>query len=615
MSIKCPILSKTLVIADDALLAAQASCVLAQAGTYLTILDGPRMMRPDYHAEVIRRNNAAGRAKPERIIIAGISDEAYNAMMRGFSPGLRGRMHRVNDLAEIERLLNDKSPLQGPPLEWGHDRIGVGLLKALRARSGILFSDGPSPVEAVAPKSAHLVVCEDGEELSQVIAANYALSLGAGLQLIPTIDDPTAEDILERFYSVMDQDRMSPSAALEELKCLLRSHCGEVAIPIGGSLTFVTRRLPYGFAFTEVPSTHLFSFPDLGISILNGFVAEQPNSRGVGVAVLVDPGTTKAPDIEAAVKLLPQRRMLVRAFEAAAASVRAFSEMVELFPYDLLLIATHCGDAPGYRWTYEFTDTEGINRTLVIDIAVGFGATDDDDVVEVTEFMHFVSLDGVDWHDPVAKERHYVGSAIIDFMAQIGSGATEPLEPVKKEVIPRVPGSAALQMYDHNYISLPRALANQGTPIVINNACSSWHRLAEDYTFGNARAYIGTLFPVTGGEAHEVVTKLLDKHFGKPLAAALWSAQREVYGDGVRRPYIATGIFPQRLRPMRADVPTYIAKCLVRSLRQWKAYLAKAGTGKERSKKSVESIIRYYERELGHSRKRWPHVFAGAKPR
>jgi hypothetical protein len=282
MPITCPILSKTLVIADDARLAAQASCVLAQPGTYLPIIDGPRMMRPDNHAEVIRRSNAAARAKPDRIILTGISDEAHDAMIRGFAVGLRGIMHRIIDATEIETLLHGKSSLRGTPLAWGHDRIGVGVLKALRARSGIVFSDEPPPIEPVAPKTDHLVVCEEGDELAQVIAANYAFSLGAGLHLIPAIDDPAAEDILERFYSVTDQQRTSPSAALEELKALLRSHCGNIAIPAGGSLTFVTRHLPYGFAFPEVPSTHLFSYPDLGIAILNGFVAEQPGARGVG---------------------------------------------------------------------------------------------------------------------------------------------------------------------------------------------------------------------------------------------------------------------------------------------------------------------------------------------
>ena len=192
--------------------------------------------------------------------------------------------------------------------------------------------------------------------------------------------------------------------------------------------------------------------------------------------------------------------------------------------------------------------------------------------------MHFFSLDGVDWRDTVAKEQHYVGSAITDFAARTAEGAANPLEPVKKENIPRVIGSAALRMQDHNYISLPHAVADNGTPIVINNACASWHRLAETYAFGNARMYIGTLFPVMGAEAHDVVVQLLDKHFGEPLTEALWSAQREVYGDGsVRRPYIATGAFPQRLRPMSGDVPAYVARCLLRWLRQWEVHLARGG--------------------------------------
>ena len=145
-------------------------------------------------------------------------------MMRGFAPGLRGHMHRIIEGAEIETLLLDKSSLQEPPLAWGRDRIGVGLLKALRVRGGIVFSDEPSPIEPVAPKTDHLVVCEDGDELAQVIAANYAFSLGAGLHLIPAIDDPAAEDILERFYSVMDQQRISAGGTESSASHALRKY-------------------------------------------------------------------------------------------------------------------------------------------------------------------------------------------------------------------------------------------------------------------------------------------------------------------------------------------------------------------------------------------------------
>ena len=65
--------------------------------------------------------------------------------------------------------------------------------------------------------------------------------------------------------------------------------------------------------------------------------------------MLVDPGTTPAPEIEAAVKLLTPRRAFIRVYEGPGANVRAITEMMDHFPYDLLIVATHCGDSDGYR--------------------------------------------------------------------------------------------------------------------------------------------------------------------------------------------------------------------------------------------------------------------------
>jgi hypothetical protein len=248
--------------------------------------------------------------------------------------------------------------------------------------------------------------------------------------------------------------------------------------------------------------------------------------------------------------------------------------MIELFPYDLLLIATHCGDSDGYRWTYEFIDSDGIDRTVVVDIALGVARTGKEDLLNVTQFMRVVSLDGVDWYDPDKAEKICVGNAMIDFFARTGSRGD--LEPVDKKRIPRVVGSAALKMFDNNYISTPVTLAGDSTPIVINNACGSWHRLAGDMTFGNARAYIGTLFMVSDGEAHDVVVKLLDRYYGRPLPNALWSAQRQLYGSGVRRPYVMVGVYTQRLRGSHINAPRYIVQQLSRGLRTWQARLRNA---------------------------------------
>jgi hypothetical protein len=435
-----------------------------------------------------------------------------------------------------------------------------------------------------------------------VIAANYAYALGAGLHIIDETDEVECKELLEAYYSI-DAPHVDPAEVRDRLQARLRELCAGIVLPPGGSLTFFTSRLPYGVAFPELPSTHLFTYPDVGITIINGFASEQRGARGVNIAVLVDPEKVQAPEIEAAARLLPARRMFVRGYRGKGATVRRVTEMVDLFPYDLLIFATHCGDAPGYRWTYEFKDSEGIDRKLVVDIAIGIANTDDPEMLSVMQFMRFHSLDGIDWSDPIAKKKLYVGTAIRDFVER---NRSDDWEPVRKEMIPRVIGSAAMAMADHHYLAMPCSLACGGSPIIINNACVSWHELAARFLFSNARAYIGTLFPISDLEAEAIAARLLDKYFGKPLAHAIWAAQNATYGiSSNRRPYVVTGVYPQRLRVTQEDAPRRILQELVKAARAWKSRLVPGVNGIERPEKRVSEIVAYYDSEIPAFHRRW----------
>src|SRR5216683_762952 len=541
-----PLISDAVIFSDDAKLAAQVASVLSTSGTYLPVVDGPRMQRPDREAEVINRTNAAARSRARRIFLAGVTDESADALIQKLGKRRSFRIRSSDDLAAI----STKRTKSNRPFVWGNDRVGIGLLLALRKERQISFEDRPSERMNLSPKSDHLVVCEEGEEL--------------------------------------------------------RNIAGDIPIPSGGSITFITDGLPYGFAFPEVPSTHLFSYPNLGITTLHGFAAEQPGSRGVQVATLVNPETTPEPEIDAAANILSEQRLFVRVYQGPGADVTSVSEMIELFPYDLLIIATHCGDVSGYRWTYEFVDSENIPRKLVVDIALGIGTTrDDNDLLQVTQFIRFVSLDGVPWNDREQKAKLYVGKAIHDFMERTRNTDDPKLEPIIKDTVPRVVGSAAMRMHDNNFIALPRSLASDSTPIVINNACVSWHRLASNFMFGGARAYVGTLFPISTTEAEEVLLRSLRKHYGKMLPHALWSAQREIYGDNPRRPYVVAGIYTQRIRATADDVPAAIARELRKGLKKWIDYRDNRGPHDKQRKRTVDSHVKFFQRELGWFNREW----------
>lgn len=598
---RCPRILPTLVMGNDPELLAQASCVLARRGYYLPVVDGPRMGRPDRSSEIVRRNNVAARIKAKSIVFAGLDVDTCDAFKSHFRASMTTRVTTVSDVVGLK----SSGPRFEQALQWGHDRIGLGLLKALREKRQIVFTMPESPQESVPSISGHLVVCEDRDELAQVIAANYAFSLGAGLCLIPTVDEEDAKLLLERFYGLYEDNSRSASEILIGLRSQLRTLAGQLPIIAGQSVTFVSG-LPYGFAFPEVPSTHLFAYPDLGIAVVNGFAAEQPDTPGIGVAVLVDPQRAEAPEMRAAERLLPERLIFVRGYRGRGASVHEITRMMELFPYDLLLIATHCGDASGWRWTYEFVDSENIARRFVVDTAIGVGdphpeEDDDDRLLDVTQFYRFVSLDGVDWTDRKAKKDLYVGQAVLDWSRRLRD---DDFEPVGKTPITRVIGSAALQMFDHNLIAVPTSIGGHGTPVVVNNACGSWHRLAASFTFGNARAYIGTLFMVGTSEAEAFAIKLLGKHFGKPLGVALWLAQNEIYGDAPRRPYVVTGVHPQRLRSRRQDAPREILKKLLAELGAHQR-MQKEDPGAGNAAKRLADRVAYLKGEVRWFKDKW----------
>ena len=227
-------------------------------------------------------------------------------------------------------------------------KIGLGLLTALYEGSAIVFGSHPSPALPIRGRSDHLVVCEEGKTFRGncgelcVFARRWNVFDTTGRSQRSRGNDGA-------FYRLYESREVSPTDTLRDLsEDPNRVRCSSSESI--GSLTFITGGTPYGFAFPQFPSTHLPKYPDLGIAVINGLAAGQANGPGMDVAVLVDPATTEAPEVEEAATILSDRKLFVRGYFGPNATVRKVQQAIELFPYDLLLIATHCSDASGYQW-------------------------------------------------------------------------------------------------------------------------------------------------------------------------------------------------------------------------------------------------------------------------
>jgi hypothetical protein len=591
-SSKIPNLHRVVVISDDAELSAQVCASINKKGGYLTVLDGPRMHRQDFNNEIVRRNNVVVKLRPDYVILIGLSDSANNELVNSFKSIPTYKVSRID---EFKKLPIYKPKPADKVAFCSRNDLGIGLFHALKTGQELQIVNETNVRPISKYSSDHLVVCEDGEHLSQVIAANYAFSIGASLHIISECSEKKSTEILERLYGIYENLDVSVTEELSELREIVRRMAAIECIEKYRLITFITKELPYGFSFPEVPATHIFTYPDLGVAIFNAFFEEQKGREGIRVAALVDSGEVNASEIDSAISALKSRAVFIKGACSSGATVDYVSNLVELYPYDLLLISSHCGDDTGWRFTYDFIDSEKIARSLVVDIAVSISGVLIDGKYEVLEYMRFVSLDGVDWNDDEKKRKLYVGKAITDFTDREKSDPEFQL--VKRENIGRVYGSSALKMYDGNYLSALHSIANNKSPIVINNACCSWHNLAKRFTFAGTRSYIGTLIDVTDFEAQEVVNQLFKKQFGKPLAIALWNAQNSVYGEKSRHPYVLVGPHFQRLRTTRDHTPEYILEKLKAASLNIKKTLNQANTSGKMSKESLFRRLQFIETE------------------
>lgn len=213
MAVTCPPFAKLAIVSDDAHLAASLSCAFGKRSTYLPVMDGPRLTRADGNSEIVRRINTIARSDVEKTLLAGLSAESEAAMLERL-PKKHGR---VVSSADVAALATDAARAGRPPLKWGADRLGLGVLTALYSGQLIEFSDEQSSRQAVPSKFGHVVICEAHEPLAEVIAANYAYALNAGLHIFDETDAVESQQLLEAYYSI-DAPGVVPAAERARLR-------------------------------------------------------------------------------------------------------------------------------------------------------------------------------------------------------------------------------------------------------------------------------------------------------------------------------------------------------------------------------------------------------------
>ena len=579
-------------IADDPALAALFSSMVGDDGEYVSVLAGPRMQRWDGSNEVVRRCNGVAKVSPKSLLLAGLGLEAVTGIKR-----LMGDQIAVLTVASGDGLCDVVGPRYQRQLE-GEIRcqlidVGPALLLAKR-QNKLLRVDAEArrlpPTESTS--APHIVVVDDGDPLIQVIAANYAFSIGADLTLIPQRDD----DLRDHIYAEIDA-----RGTFKGKKRGARAHAclTKLRETLGPSLqfgsrefvTFVTRGIPYGYFYREAPATHLLSSAWLGETI-NAAIYWANNEPSISSAVLIDPEFFAASETPAVDASLKSDGVCVFHLSGEDANTENTEMFIRAFPYDLLFICSHCGEVGGERLTVRILDANGSVRLIEIDEVLQFGSahfsSQSTDQVTVRQFLRPVTIDGVDWHQagPELKRQY---EAIWNYLR---STSRDRWDIVRRDVVKHVMHSTGIKVNGGVVIlNMQQVIDPQVSPIIFNNGCVSFYDAARAMTFAGARAYIGTLTPVETTAAQHVAERVFsDQHRRVSLPSTLATSQADVFNDPDDRTYVHVGCHFEAIRPPTKPAVHTVRRRINVSWENWQSQLDKVN---EQKRDQVSAVIRF----------------------
>ena len=505
--------SDTVLITDNARMAASISSKFNGISTYFTVLEGPRLKRPDYENEVIRLANVIGRLRPRMLIYAKQPKKASKLL----SEYIDTPFTHVETFDELKRLNIDAKA-------WRHTKTH-DLSTQLNKQEG---------------SSKLAVVCEYQSGVAPIIAANYANAHGADFYLIDTPDDFEKEVIhhLNNVSSTPSYNRDIREIEVTELTSKISAYLPDnLSLNRYDKVLFVTAGVPYGLAMPEDNVVYADNI-NIGHHIAHNlfdYQLSKLDKRGVtGLFVANRDLHTDLENEYMADSLLKAKGLSKTVY---GNDTKLTELEITTLPYDLLYIATHGNQIEGKENTYSFRDENGGRHKIVTKEGIG-------------EASRVVFIESIDGNVKDSESWTEQDSEIWGEFARKHIMTKNMPEPLFSK-------STMLRMRElvlgeevgmKSPISFDRIASGQ-RPLVIGNACGSWTDLSRRFIYSGATTYIGTLWPVTNKTAQEFAEKFFSELFEANLLDAFVDAKNSLTDNLDKLSYSISGTFESKHDP------------------------------------------------------------------
>jgi hypothetical protein len=536
------------------------------------------------HTSIMIHNTLARLGGCEYVVLAGLTEAQKTYLHFAKSQ----KMIEITKISEVDSKLGSLVSAKEGELRCKLEDVLGGLYLAQKQCKKLAIDQNAAALatEFIEPTDG-LVLIENAEDVSSVVALNYANSINASVLIVAPIRKNEGKDIQK---SVQNWKERNDKFEYGKVKDAVSQRIGSRSLREFRYATFFTEGLPYSLFFNNaIPCSqvHLAVRPDF--FVLNNLMFTA--GEGFGSAVVFSPVFFSDEETNWLCEFFDQNRYFLRALVGKGSTVANLDFYAQYWPYDILHICSHGGEVDGYEMSESFVDLDGIPHKIEFEEVVGITPVfDDSQKVLVHRKVFPRKLDGLAWMSPELKEKEFDGNVISAMWKSMLESKG------RRKKTGRIALSCAIGCADSIHQGQFNALASYSSPVVFNNTCWSWHEVALFFLDCGARGYIGTLWAI-GNDAAVVAAKIFYENvFRGTLLGAVHKALKAIETTPSSNIYVFWGLHFSSLLPGN-DIGASVAKIKNETSRSVMAWIRKIKTTRsaevrQNSIRVLKSILR-----------------------
>ncbi len=500
----------------------------------------------------------------KRVILAGLSSDqkTYLSYMNQYE------MIEINGDADVLSLLGGIIPERDQELLCKPDQALIGLHIAHCTNRRLTLDENALNLQLADQSKKGLILLEDIDAVSTVIAMNYASSINADVKIVTPLqkgDEKKIRLLVEKWR------REKSGGALSELMDILRSKLEGIRFAQWEFVTFFTAGAPYSlYINNDIPCSyvHLLYRPDFFV-FNNLFFEDHPP---IPSAIIFSTPEFAARDESNKVRTaLAAGHYYIRELIDAMATAYNLDMHIRDFSYGLLHISSHGGEIRGVTVIREFLTEDGEKHKFEYDEVATFATIPGTTEAVVTVKWFPRKLDDCVFGSKELVEKNYP-EFVYEAINNLYDGRLDDKNVISIKHKSGITDSCHISCADFVYqAGFDRVASGYYSPIVFNNSCWSWNSISHEFLNVGVRGYIGTIFAIGVPEATAAASLFYDNAFTDPIIEAVWKANELIRKSPYKDVYIFYGLHFTSLKQgdTIAESRMQVARNCMRSLYIW----------------------------------------------